>query len=200
MELDQARKQDIMPIVNNSHWDNFIACVKVAEKDLYVIQFEFYIKVAYIVGIFFKFQEYVDEGKHCQEEIEEFKCMVKDISVFQENCPEVFSRILEMSSHDKDCYIEACDRCAKRGKLFESNFSKVCMECAKVDDYIYKIVKELNLPPLVVGNQILSHDQLKAKLKHGHLKRMVELSKLEELVDVMLEKFVVNPTKATTRL
>lgn len=52
----------------------------------------------------------------------------------------------------------------------------------------------------MVGNQLLSHDQLKEKLKDDHLNRMVELSRLEELIDKMLKKFLVSPTKATTRL
>ena len=94
-----------MPIVINSHFDNFLACAKAAEKDLYAIQSEFFIKVADFVGIFFEFQEYVDEGKHCQAKMEEIKCMVEDISIFQENCPEALTKISEMSSREKGSFI-----------------------------------------------------------------------------------------------
>lgn len=73
------------------------------------------------------------------------------------------------------------------------------MVCDEVDDYIDKIVKELSLPPLVVGNQILSHDWLMEKWKDDHLKRMVEI-RLENLIVGMVVRFVASPTKATTRL
>lgn len=71
------------------------------------------------------------------------------------------------------------------------------MVCAKVDDYIDKIIKELNLPTLAVIDKLLSHDRLKEKLKDDHLKRMVVLSRIEEFDDGTLEKFVA--TRATTR-
>lgn len=40
----------------------------------------------------------------------------------------------------------------------------------EVDDYIDIIVKQLNLPPLDFRNQLLTHDQLQAKLRDDHLK------------------------------
>ena len=64
------------------------------------------------MGIFLIFQEYVDEGKHYQAKMEEIKGMVEMES---HKCP---WKILEMSSYDKECYSQACDRCAKRGKYF----------------------------------------------------------------------------------
>ena len=69
-ELEQVRKQVIVPIVSNSHFDNFLACAQATKKDLYVVKSKFYIKVANFMGFFFKFQEYVDEGKHCQAKME----------------------------------------------------------------------------------------------------------------------------------
>lgn len=74
------------------------------------------------------------------------------------------------------------------------------MVCTEVDDYTDKIFKELSFPPLVVGNQLISHDQINEKLKDGHLKSVVELSKIEELIYGVLENYVVNPTKDITRL
>lgn len=116
MELDLAKKKLIMPIVDNSHWDNFLACTKVADKDLYVVHSDFFIKMADFVGIFFKFQEYVDERKHYQAKMKKTNCMVEDIFVFQESCLEALTKIPEMSSHDKECYIQAFDMSVERGK------------------------------------------------------------------------------------
>lgn len=53
---------------------------------------------------------------------------------------------------------------------------------------------------MVVGNQLLMHDQLKVELKDDHLKRTIELSGHEGMSDGMLEKKLVNPTKVSTRL
>lgn len=78
--------------------------------------------------------------------------------------------------------------------------SKVCMVCVEVDEYIDKFFKEINLNILVVGNQLLMFDQLKGKLKDDPLKRMVELRKLEELIDRILENFVVSLSRVATRL
>ena len=69
-----------------------------------------------------------------------------------------------------------------------------------MDVYIDIIIKELNLPYLVVEDQLLTHDQLKSKLKDDHLKRIVELRNLEGMYDGILEIFLVDPTKVTTRL
>lgn len=74
------------------------------------------------------------------------------------------------------------------------------MVCAKVDDYIDNIVKELNLPSLVVGNQLLIYDHLQTKHKGDHWKIMVELRMLEELTKGMLNKFIVSPCRVATRL
>lgn len=64
MELEKVNTQFIIPSINSSHWGNFIACTKVDEKDLYDVQFKFYIKITNFVEIFIKFQGYVDEGNH----------------------------------------------------------------------------------------------------------------------------------------
>lgn len=127
--------------------------------------------------------------------MEEIKCMVKDISIFQENCPKSLTKVFEMSSCEKECFIQYCDNYEERGKVFESKDSEVCMICSKIHDCVDNIIKELNLPSLVVGNQLLKHDQIQEKLKEDHLKRMIELSRFEELTNGMLEKFVSNPTK-----
>lgn len=120
--------------------------------------------------------------------------------MFQETYPKALTRICVMSYHDKECYIQAYNKCDECEKVFKSKASKVCKVCFEVDDCIDKIVKELSLPPIVVVNQLLSHDQLQAKLKDHHMKRTIELRRLEELVDGMLENFVVYPTKATSKL
>ena len=158
MELGLARKQVGIPIVNNSFWDNFLTYVKTTKKDMYVVESKFFIKMENFMGIFSKFQEYVDEWKNYQAKIEEINCMVEDISIFQENCPRALIKIPKMASHDNKCYVQACDRCGERGKAFKSKASRLCMVCAKVDYYIDNIFKELGLPPLVVGNQLFSHD------------------------------------------
>ena len=44
------------------------------------------------------------------------------------------------------------------------------MVYVEVDHYIDKTVKELNLPPLVVRNQLLFYDKFEAKLKHDWIK------------------------------
>ena len=51
-----------------------------------------------------------------------------------------------------------------------------------------------------IENQILTRDQLDAKLEDDHLKRMIEISRLEGVAGGMLENFVVNPTRAVARL
>lgn len=56
MELEESKKPVIIPIINKSHFDNFLACAQVVDKDLYATQFEFFIKVADFVVIFLKFQ------------------------------------------------------------------------------------------------------------------------------------------------
>ena len=101
--------------------------------------------------------------------MDEIKSMVEDISMFQQICLETLTKILDMLSHDQKCYIQAFHICVEWGKVLESNPSKVCKLCLEFDDYIDKIVKELNLPPLVVENQLITHEQLKAKLKDDHL-------------------------------
>ena len=72
-----------MLVIINSHFDNFLACAKTGKRDLYVAQFECFIKIVDSVGIFFKIQEYVNEGKNFQSKMEEIKCVVRDIFVFQ---------------------------------------------------------------------------------------------------------------------
>jgi hypothetical protein len=84
--------------------------------------------------------------------------------------------------------------------VFNSKALKVCNIFSKVVDYINKIVKKLILPHLVVGNQPVSHDKLQEKLKDNHLKSMLELSRLEELKNGMLEKNLIYPIKASTKL
>lgn len=69
-----------------------------------------------------------------------------------------------------------------------------------MDEYIDKIVKELNLLPLVVRNQLISHDRVQEILSDVDMKRMIELSRMEALVDGMLENFVFYPIKATPKL
>lgn len=56
---------------------------------------------------------------------------------------------------------------------FESQISKVWKVSTEVNVYFETIIKELNLTYLVIKNQLLTHDQLKAKLKDKHLKRIV---------------------------
>ena len=75
----------------------------------------------------------------------------------------------------------------------------MCTVCIEVDDYINKIVEELNFSCLVVGNQLLTH-KLKAKLKDDRLNTMVELRKLEGISKSMLGKVLVDPTKVATKL
>lgn len=81
MELEQARKQVTVLIVNNLHFENFLACAQVTKKDLYAVEFEFLMKVVDFVGIF-KIQVYMVKGKHRQSKMKEIKGMVEDIIVF----------------------------------------------------------------------------------------------------------------------
>lgn len=52
--------------------------------------------------IFFKFQDYVDEGNRFQDKMEKIKCIVEDISVVQANCHDALTKISEMSSCKKE--------------------------------------------------------------------------------------------------
>ena len=101
-----------MPNFINSHFDNFLPCEKVVEKDLYVMQSKLFIKGVDFVQIFLKFQEYVDEGKNCQAKMEEIKSMVEDTSIFKENYlialskkttypPKSLSLSIDIRFHDK---------------------------------------------------------------------------------------------------
>lgn len=60
----------------------------------------------------------MDEGYFFQANMEEIKSMVEEISIFQENWLWDLTRFPKMPYHDKECYIQACDRCVERGKEF----------------------------------------------------------------------------------
>lgn len=76
----------------------------------------------------------------------------------------------------------------------------MCEVFSEVDDYIDTIFKEIKLPPLVIKNQLLMHDQLNKKWRDDQWNRMIELRKHEGLFDGMLEKIVVDPTKDVERI
>lgn len=50
------------------------------------------------------------------------------------------------------------------------------------------------------SNQILTHDQLSAKLEDDHLKRTTKINRIEGLAKGMLENFVDNATRIVARL
>ena len=51
--------------------------------------------------------------------------------------------------------------------------------CTKVGTYIDTIIEELKLPRVEIGNQILTSDQISAKLEDDHLKRAIEISRIK---------------------
>ena len=105
------------------------------------------------------------------------------------------TKILKMYPRDKECYIQSCNMCLKRAQD-----SKICGVCTKVATYIDTIVRELKLPHIGIGNQILTRDQVNAKLEDDHLKRMVYINIIEGMDKCMLDNFMVNTTKTTSRL
>ena len=88
----------------------------------------------------------------------------------------------------------------KSEEFIEVQDEKAYKVCSKVDSYIERIIKELNMPPLIVKNRLITHDQLNAKLKDYHWKRTTKLNNLEWMIHGMLEQFLVDPIMDTTRL
>ena len=95
------------------------------------------------------------DGKNCQERMEEIKNIVEVIDMFQKNHPEAL-KIPEMSLWKKECCIRSCEKCTKRAQMFKNQASNICKICIEVGKYIEKIIEDLNLLELEVGNQIIS--------------------------------------------
>ena len=76
----------------------------------------------------------------------------------------------------------------------------ICSVCIEVGKYINKTIEKINFPKLEGSNQILSQDQIKAKLQDDHHKRMVELRRLKGMFKGVIESFVSIPTSVAARL
>ena len=101
--------------------------------------------------------------------------MVENIYVIWEGHLDALTKIHEMSPQDKDCCIHSYNKFIKKSQGFGNQDSKVSGVCTKVGNYIDTIIEELKVQKLEIGGQILTCNELWAKLQDDHMNMKMEI-------------------------
>lgn len=131
--------------------------------------------------------------------MEVIKSIVEDFFLFQDNFLNDPTRILRMASYEKEFVLHCCTKCLERGRILESKASKICHLCSEIETHLENIIKDLNLPLLVVYNQLITRKNLE-KLKEVNLKRMVDVNTLKDVIKEIMDIFSILLEKTTARL